>query len=200
MENNNLSQNEFLNETDLTELINDFYNYYGNVSDIQPQAADIQTQNSSLNMNSNNTCDLINELFAMNDEDYLNFDCTPPISDQNYQQSPITTNEQFMSNFISTSNQCLPQSPQSPHSILTQSIPENFSYTFNTITVDSLQTNTSNTCEIFKFEYRVITTVPATYSNSSITPITATSNIIEMRQQLNYFSSTNSNLQIQSHR
>ncbi|RGB41340.1 hypothetical protein C1646_752268 [Rhizophagus diaphanus] len=186
MENNNLLQDGFLNESELTELINDFYNYYGNISGVQPQTTDIQAQDPSLNTNGNN-CDntygdFFNELFAMDDEEYSTFD-NP--SNQNYQQTPITpipSNEQFTNNFnfIPTSNHCLPQS------IPTQSIPDNYSYTFNTVTFDSLQENTSNTCEIFKFEYRVIS-VPATTPITPNTLITTTSNILEMRQ-LNYFS------------
>src|SRR4051812_43315389 len=140
--NNNFLQNELLNESELTELINEFYNYYGNLSNIQPQATGIQSQSSSLNNDSNNgddvniTCDDINDLFVLDDDEYLPFDCFLPMSDQNFQQSPIMPNEHFTSNFTSTSNNCLPQS------IPTQSIPsDNFSYTFNTVTVDSLQTS-----------------------------------------------------------
>jgi hypothetical protein len=198
MENNDFLQDGLLNESELTELINDFYNYYGNISNMQPQMTDNQTQNSSLNINNNNcddTNDFISELLAMDDEEYSPFDCTPPIFDQNNQQFPITPNEQFTNSFTPTSNHC------SPQSIPTQSIPDNFSYTFNTVSVDSLQTNTSNTCEIFKFEYRVIT-VPATPANTPITPFTpftpfTASNILEMQQQLNYFSLTE-NMKIQS--
>ncbi|RIA98772.1 hypothetical protein C1645_812242 [Glomus cerebriforme] len=191
MNNNNLLQNNLSDESNITD-IEEFYDYHNTIQSQPTNITNIQLQTppqTPLNINHDNDLnpnyDYTNEFYAMDNTEYLPFDCNIPTSDQNFQQS-MTPNEYF----TSTSNyypQCIPL----PVPLQQPISSGNFSYIINVTSINSPQTNI---CEVFKFEYNV-TIAPV---SPLIFPIINNLNILDIQEQSNYFSSIdNSQFQFQ---